>query len=236
MLLDQLSQLGDNYMFYRKYIITFLITLALFGIAFLLSSNFANQKIDQVRIIQDKISNDILSSETRFMLLASSSCKHFESNEEFETELNNELSDMARRVKFMENQLGYDDSRVLLIKSQYVLLQIKDYILHRQLAERCKDTINTILYFHDLDCTECKEQSIVLDEIHKRYPSIRIYWFDISSETPALSTLVSMFQVNTTPTLVVGDDVFKGFQDIETIESNIKKIFKIELVDPEKES
>ena len=104
---------------------------------------------------------------------------------------------------------------------QYILLQIKDYILHKQLAERCSDTITTILYFHDLDCAECKEQSIVLDEIHKRYPMIRIYWFDISGDNPALDTLLSMFQIQKTPSLVIGDKKYESFYSLDALEALI---------------
>lgn len=204
-------------MFWKRYIISFVITVVFFAIAFYLSGQLAQKKIDQVRVIQDKISTDILSTETRFILLGSSSCEHITSSEEFETGLTDELSEMARRVKFMENQLGADDERVILIKNQYSLFQIKDYLLHRQLTERCGETIPTILYFHSLDCENCREQSIVLDEIHNKYPSVRIYWLETDGITPALKTLISMFDIKKTPTIVVGDKTYEDFQSIDIL-------------------
>ncbi|MEA3399151.1 MAG: thioredoxin family protein [Patescibacteria group bacterium] len=205
----------------KKYIVPFIITVILFVVAFYLSSLFANRKIDQVKIIQDKISTDILSTETRFILLGSSSCEHVKSSDEFENSLNDELSEMAKRVKFMESQLGSKDERVLLIKDKYALLQIKDYLLREQLSDRCGEEIPTILYFHSLDCDKCKEQSVVLDEINRRYPSIRIYWFDADSNTPALRTLISMFGVNKAPSVIIRDDKYEGFKSLEEMEEII---------------
>ena len=222
--------------FWKRYVFTLIITIALFMIAFYLSSKLAQKKIDEVRVIQDKISTDILSTETRFMLLGSSSCKHFEANESFEFDLNNELSDMARRVKFMENQLGSDDAQVTMIKNQYVLLQIKDYILRKELASRCGTKTAMLLYFHDTDCKDCKEQSIILDEIHDRYPDLRIYWFDNSSDTPALKALQSMFSVKSFPMIVINEKEYPGFQSLESMTSIFDKIFKKKLDANKKDS
>jgi thiol-disulfide isomerase/thioredoxin len=212
---------------WQRYIITFIITISLFVLAFYLSNQFANSKIDQVKLIQDKIATDILSTETRFVLLGSSSCKHFESNPEFEAGLNSELSEMAKRVKFMESQLGPNDERVVLIKDQYALFQIKDYLLKKQVAERCGEHLPTILYFHALNCSKCKEQSIVLDEIHDRYPDIRIYWFDQDSSTPAMQTLMSMFEINKVPSVVIDDEKYEGLQSLEEIESKFPELLKL---------
>lgn len=211
---------------WKKYVVTFIIVSILFLSAFYLSSQLADRKIDEVRAIQDKIALDILSTETRFSLLGSSSCQHVKYSDEFETGLNIELGETARRVKFMENELGYDNPQVLQIRDQYALLQIKDYILRKQLSERCGDNIETILYFYGPECTGCKEQSIVLDEIAKRYPEIRIYWFDKNSKTPAMTTLISMFSVKDIPAVVVKEKYLSGLQSLEDIEKLLPEYVK----------
>lgn len=214
-------------MFWKRYLISFIVTIVFFVAAFYLSSQLAQKKVDQVRAIQDKISTDILSTETRFILLGSSSCEHIQSNEEFETSLTAELAEMARRVKFMESQLGYNDERVILIKNQYSLFQIKDYLLHKQIADRCGEEITTVLSFHNLSCSDCKEQSIVLDEIHNKYPSVRIYWLDTDSNTPAVETLISMFDIKSTPTIVIGEKKYEGFQSIDKLSEIFDNIEKL---------
>ena len=60
---------------WKKYIIVFFITLTLFGSAIWLSNYFNTKKIDQLRNVEDKISLDLMSSETQFSLLQELSCK-----------------------------------------------------------------------------------------------------------------------------------------------------------------
>jgi len=57
-----------------------------FCTAIYLSNYFGNKKIDQLKSIQDKISIDILSSETQFSLLSELSCKNI-SDSVFSSEL-----------------------------------------------------------------------------------------------------------------------------------------------------
>ena len=66
----------DNKIDWKKYLIVFLITACLFLTASYVSNYFGDKKIDQLKLMQDKISIDILSSETQFSLLSELSCKN----------------------------------------------------------------------------------------------------------------------------------------------------------------
>ena len=66
----------NNNIDWKKYLIVFLITVALFLTAISLSNYFGNQKINQLKTIQDKIAIDVLSSETQYSLLSELSCKN----------------------------------------------------------------------------------------------------------------------------------------------------------------
>lgn len=211
-----------------RYIVAFLVTAVIFAMAFLASTVFSSKKIDQLRDIQDKISTDILSIEIRFSLLGSTSCEHLVSNDNFENELTNELNSLAGRVKFMESERGVEDADVLLVKEKYNLLQIKDYLLMKELGERCKHDISSIVYFHSQDCTLCSRQSAILDEIHRRYPTVRIYWMDKDLSTPAVQTLVSMFEVKETPTIFIDGTMHPGLIQLEDLE----KLLPEEITNP----
>lgn len=202
----------------NRYLISFLIASLFFVLAFWGSSKIAQDKLNTVQQIQNKIATDILSSETRFALLRTSTCEHVVEDNDFERQLTSELNDFARRVKFMESQVGQQDERLINLKEQYSLLQIKDLILIRELATRCGTETVTVLSFHDLNCEDCNQQSIVLDELHDRRPEIRIYWFDRSLNTPAMQTLLSMFKIKDVPSVVINDKTYSGFQSLEELE------------------
>ena len=54
---------------WKKYVIVLFITSAIFIGGLWLSSYFNNKKIDQLKGVEDKISIDLMSSETQFSLL-----------------------------------------------------------------------------------------------------------------------------------------------------------------------
>ena len=201
----------------------FFLTLGIFALSFLLSNYFNGKKLDSLENIYQKIATNILSTETKFSLLRFASCDDIVSDTTFDNELTQELGDMARRVKYMENQLSANNQNVVLIKTQYTLLQIKDYLLVRELASRCKEKTSVVLYFHDLSCEDCSKQSLVLDDVSSRYPKVRVYWLDRGLETPAMQTMASMFNIKETPSLVIEGKTYAGFKSVENLEDILIK-------------
>ena len=61
---------------WKKYLIVLLITGGLFFTAIYLSNYFGNQKLDQLKTIQDKIAIDILSSENNFQFSSDQKLKY----------------------------------------------------------------------------------------------------------------------------------------------------------------
>src|SRR3989344_1796568 len=108
---------------WKKYLIVFLLTIFLFLTANYLSNYFGNKKIDQLKSIQDKISIDILSSETQFSLLSELSCKNIS-----DSTYSPELGELGGKLKWSQNNLGATEE-VSYLRKYYTLLQIKDYLL-----------------------------------------------------------------------------------------------------------
>jgi hypothetical protein len=213
-------------MSFKRYITVFIITGCIFAFTFWLSSQLGASKVREVRDLEDQIALNILSTETRYSLLESSSCDHLGSSNTNDVGLNEELTDMAHRVKFMASQLGADDPKVISLKKYYTLLQIKDYLLTKELYNRCGTHIVSILYLYEENCTECVKQSIVLDDLASRYPEIRVYWIDKDLQTPALDTLISILNIKKTPSIVIKNKVYDSLQTTADIESYIPQIAK----------
>ncbi len=208
----------------RRYIYTFIITLAIFFFSLWLSNTLSDKKIQSLRDLESQISVDILSVETRFSLLQKTSCEYITNSGDANTGFNQDLNEVALKVKSLENQLGYFNADVISLKKYYSLLQIKDYLLTKEYHDRCKQNTVSILYFYDVDCTTCRAQSIILDKIVEDYPEIRVYYFDKTTNTPALDTLSSIFHITENPSLVIDDKVYGGYQDLDHIESYIPEI------------
>jgi hypothetical protein len=202
---------------WKKYLWTLLITVAIFITAFTLSNYFNDKKINNLKDIADKISTDIMSSETQYDLLAESSCKDITSDV-----LSQELNTLAQKLTYSEQNLNNNSSDLLRLKTYYTLLQIKDYLLMKKISVKCGTKPVFILYFYSKDCTECEQQGYVLTYLREQYPDLRIYSFDYNLDNPALHTLISLYKVkNTLPALVINDKVTNGFIDKDKLTATL---------------
>ena len=60
--------------------------------------------------------------------------------------------------------------------------------------------------------------------LHKKYPKLDIYSFDINMENNALSTIKDIYGIRQVPSLIINDEVYPGFISKEEIESVLKAI------------
>ena len=203
---------------WKKYLTALLITAFIFVTSIAVSNHFSNQKIESLRLIGDSISIDILSSDTQFELLESSSCEAVD-NSTFSKELNA----LGERLAFAEKQRT-NSQEVSLLKKQYTLLLIKDYLLMKRISTKCEVEPIFVLYFYSNldDCEDCTRQGHVLTYLREEYPQLRVYAFDYHLALPALSTLLSINNINTAdilPVLIIDDEQYKGFMELEDLET-----------------
>lgn len=200
----------------KRYIIVFFITLAIFSSAFWVSNFFSDKKIQQIKTIQDKISIDILSSETQFSLLQELSCKDVSNSA-----LSKELGSLAEKIEYSEKNIG-NSEEISDLKKFYSLLQIKDYLLMRKISERCKMDSVFVLYFYttESNCSECTKQGYVLTALREKYPEFRVYSFDYNLDIAAVKTLISIYDVEDTklPAMVINGKLVTGFTSVEEVE------------------
>ncbi|HRH24878.1 MAG TPA: hypothetical protein PLQ20_00870 [Candidatus Paceibacterota bacterium] len=212
---------------FQKYFFVFLVTCGIFAVGWYLSSYVNNKKINQIKDIQNKIAIDILSSETQFSLLEELSCQDLSNSV-----LSKEIATIADKISYTEQTTGNRDE-VELLKKQYTILQVKDFLLTKRIAERCKQKINTIFYFYGSKdaCSECVKQGYVLDALREKYQALRVYSFDYNLDLSTIKALNSIYKIqNTLPSLVVNGKTVSGFKTVEELESLLPK----ELTSPQK--
>jgi len=201
-----------------KYFYTFLITALIFGTAIYISNYFSDKKMTQLKTMEDKISLDILSSETQFSLLAESSCKNISDNI-----LSKEVGQLGNKLSYTEEKIGTDNPDFQNLKTYYFLLEIKDYLLMKKISEKCKDKPIFILYFYSNNaCEECQNQGYILTKLYETYPQIRIYSFDYDFNISTIQTLKSIYNIkNQLPALYINDKVTYGLKTLDEIKKII---------------
>lgn len=210
----------------KKYIIVFFITAFVFIGALVISNRVSEKRLSEVRSIENKISLDILSSETQFALLRESSCRMIDHS----TALSEELNSLAQKLSYMEENLGAENTEVLNLKKYHSLLEVKDYLLVKQVNEKCGIKPITIIYFYSNqgDCGDCKKEGYVLTQLREEFPELRIYSFDYNLDISVVKTMRSIYEVeNKMPALVIGEEAYYGFKDIADIEKLIPQLKKL---------
>lgn len=205
---------------FRKYIYVFLITCVLFASAWYASAYFNSRKLNEVKDIQNKVAVDILSSETQFTLLEELSCQDL-NNSVFSTE----IATLAEKISYAEQNLSASDE-IDLLKKQYTILEVKDFLLTKRVGERCKQTPASILYFYGRkeNCEDCVKQGYVLDAIRQRYPYVRVYSFDYNLDLSTIKALRTIYKISDKlPALVVNGKTYNGYQSLEQLEALIPK-------------
>ena len=208
---------------WKKYLIVFFITLGLFLTAIYVSNTLAGKKLNELQAIQDNISIDLLSSETQYSLLNELDCSQVSPNSVLSDELNN----ISKKIEYSEGNIGKSDELTRL-KASYSLLEIKDYLLMKELANRCGQKSVFVLYFYTTsdNCSECVKQGYALTALKEKYPALRVYSFDYALNLSAVETLEKIYSIKDTelPAVVSYGKTYTGFHSIEDIEKLIPKL------------
>lgn len=199
------------------------ITTLIIGTVVYAISYLDHRRITELTGIQDRLATDTLSLETQFSLLETAPCEDQASG----TQLSKEVSDLGSRLSQAEDRLGSKNTQVLGLKKQYSLLQIRDYLLTKRLANTCHITPTIVLYFYSNAsgvCTDCDKASLALSYLHEKYPSLRVYSFDYDLDLGASRTLIAVEKVEPVfPAFVINGKKSYGFTDLETFQKQFPK-------------
>ncbi|MSR70751.1 hypothetical protein EXS62_01810 [Candidatus Kaiserbacteria bacterium] len=214
----------------QKYVVAFVITAAIFATAFYIANRLDARRVADIRATQEAVSIDILSLETQFDLLGSLECSTIADN----PILSEELNSLAGRLSVAEENLGQGNAEVVSLKKQYSLLEIKDYLLMREISQKCpKFKPVYILYFYSNngDCPDCGRMGDVLTYLRETYPGLRVYSFDYHLDLSALRTLVGSRKIIETkglPAFVVNNKApvygFKNLQEMQVLIPELKTL------------
>lgn len=209
-------------LFTRNLLIALLIAGTITGTVVYAVSYLNDARIAELSAIEDQLATDTLSLDTQFSLLAAAPCESVASS----TTLTDELADLGNRLSSAEGQLGSDNPQVIQLKKRYSLLEIRDYLITKQLAEACGTKPVTVLYFYsnDSDCGDCDKAGYALSYLHDTYPSLRVYSFDYNLDLGALKTLITLTKVtDALPAFVINGKPYYGFISLEDLEKQFPR-------------
>lgn len=200
---------------YKRYFIVFIITALLFVSGFYLSNYLNSKKVDSLKTIQDQIALNILSSETQYALLSDTTCSDGSSSI-----LSEELSTLSDKLDYGERTIGASNPDIISLRNYFSLLEIKDFLLLKQISARCHTTTPYILYFYsnESDCADCASQWRAISELRDENPEVRVYVFDYHSQLSAVTSLEKLYKVaGTLPAIVIEGKTYTTLTDLPTM-------------------
>lgn len=206
----------------RNALLALIITLVIIGTIIATINYLDRQRLAELDALQNQLATDTLSIETQFALLEEAPCEDLAEGTSFAKEVGN----LGDRLARSEARLGSDDPEVLQLKKQYTLLQIRDYLLTKRLAETCDVDPVTTLYFYSNEepCESCERAGVALSYLRETYPSLRVYSFDYDLDLGALRTLVAVEKINPEfPAFVIDGKRSYGFEELEEFETRFPK-------------
>ena len=210
---------------WKKYGLTLLITLAIFGTAFYIASRFDAARVNEIRATQEQIALDILSTETQYNLLGELDCETISENRV----LSSDRNPLASQLSVAEGNLGAENPEVIALKKQYSLLEIKDYLLLQKISQKCGVRPVHVFYFYSNEqgeCPDCDRAGEVLTYLREQYPDLRVYSFDYNLDLSALETLIDLKGVRSElPAFIINNrKPVYGFKDLNEMQKLIPEL------------
>lgn len=204
---------------WQKVALVLALTALIFLTGIFIGNWVADKKLSMINYMEQDLRTETTAVELQFLLLADNPCMAVNS-----TPLTDELYSIATRLDYMENSLGEDNQDVLRLKNYYSTLQIRHWMLMKEMRENCNDNLNLILYFYDTkeECSRCEQQGFILTYLRKKFPNVYVYAFYTDLNNAAIKTVKSMYGVSDTPAIVIDGKKLDGFQSKDDLIEEIK--------------
>lgn len=200
----------------KRYLVALFITGVIFTLGLLLGAVITESKFTELKDLQQDLRTQLASYDIQSLLVEENICKFNNVDD-----LIQELGLLADRLTAMEEQLGKYDSNVVKLKEYYSLLEIRHWLILKKLNQECGTDYDLILFFYSGDekeCPSCESQGYILSYLRAKYPTVRVYSFDINIRNPALDSLKDIYSVNIAPVVVINDIAHTTYLTREDLE------------------
>ena len=207
------------------YLIAFIISALIFSTGLLLG-------VQTVQYINAGLEGELRSlqlrtTELELLLLlnqgqgnSTSLCTFYESQlADFDVQ----TTSFGQKIDAIEVSRGRGDAAVQDLKHEYLLMQVRDFLLVQKINEQCPIEINTILFFYaDEGCPDCARQGEIGPPLKAEQPHVMIYAFDTDLGLSVVTALERIYGVKGYPSLVVNGELYEGYRSKDEVASYLR--------------
>ncbi|MAG50351.1 hypothetical protein CL621_01760 [archaeon] len=125
----------------------------------------------------------------------------------------NTLNNVRVKLEDYITQSVRDNSEFTLLKREYVLAEIRYWLLAQRSKELCDiDTVSIFYFYSNEDCQNCKIQGTILTYLKDIFEE-KLLVFSLDADfdkEPIIDILKSAYDIKETPTLIVENRKFEG--------------------------
>lgn len=214
-----------------KYIIAGAITLGIFLLGLFLGLAIEGKRVNYIESVSKKQNLGFSSLQLQYafidQLSQEKNCLAVQKT--FEQNINN-LESTRIRLENFDREATLNKNELDILKNEYLLAQIRYWLLAERTKEVCGTDIVNILYFFsdEKECPDCEKQAFVLTYLKKKFKDkLLIFSFDSKFEAePMIPLLKKTYNVTTFPTIVIEGKPKSRFQDKDSILKDICSYYK----------
>ena len=214
-----------------KYIIAGAITLGIFLLGLFLGLAIEGKRVNYIESVSRKQNLEFSSLQLQYAFIDQMSQEKncIAVQKSFEQNINN-LESTRIRLENFDNDATINKNELDLLKNEYLLAQMRYWMLAERTRKLCGTDIATILYFYsdEKNCPDCEKQAFVLTYLKKKFKDkLLIFSFDSQFESEQMIPLLkNTYNATQFPTLVIEGKAKYGFTSKEIILNNICSIYR----------
>ena len=214
-----------------KYLMAGAITLGIFLLGLFLGLTIEGKRVNYIESVSRKQNLDFSSLQLQYAFIDQMSQEKncLAVQKTFEQNINN-LESTRIRLENFDRDATLNKNELDILKNEYLLAQIRYWMLAERTRRLCGTDIVTILYFFsdDRECPDCDRQAFVLTYLKKRFKDkLLIFSFDSQFEAePMIPLLKKTYNVTIYPTIVIEGNPKIKFQDKYSILKEICSYYK----------
>ena len=209
----------------KRHLKALFITAVIFVIGLLIGLTLTNERVKASENFARSQKADYDSLQLQYLYLQKGSCPILEKT------LEQNIDDLeAQRAKLEEYVKDSDAEEFKLIEREYMLSEIRYWLLAKQSKIDCNTDAVSVLYFYsdvEGECNDCSAQGTILSFLKEKFQErLLVFSIDINIEDPMLSILKKTKNINKLPTLVIEEDTYSGLLETEELKNKICSHYK----------
>ena len=217
----------------KRYLISFLLTLSIFIIGLFVGLYFNQERISYIEDLafNQKLDYDSMQLQYAYVELIGEENSCLALSKTLETSILS-LEDTRIKIEKYSQDFNLDDDKYISLKRQYILAELKYWLLAKKTKEICNRSEVSLIYFYsNEDCDDCSGQSYILTYLKEFFGNeLLVFSIDESfDEEPMVSILKNVYNIKNYPTLIIGDKKLEGLVE----KDDLNKLICFELKNSE---